>query len=120
MKVSVTPVPKPRMTRRDRWAQRPVVARYWAFCDELRAATEGLALGGRVSLDFVLPMPVSWSRVKRARLDGTPHEQRPDIDNLCKAVFDALYTDDKVIHELRATKRWGVVGSITIRTETAE
>ena len=32
----ITPVPKPRMTRRDRWAKRPCVLRYWAFKDEVR------------------------------------------------------------------------------------
>lgn len=32
----ICPLPKPRMTQRDRWAKRPAVLRYRAFCDEVR------------------------------------------------------------------------------------
>jgi len=34
----ITPVPKPRQTRSDKWKQRPCVMRYRAFADEVRAA----------------------------------------------------------------------------------
>lgn len=33
----IVPVPKPRMTQRDKWQKRPAVMRYRAFCDEVRA-----------------------------------------------------------------------------------
>lgn len=115
MRVDVAPVAKPRMTRRDKWAKRPSVVRYWAFCDALRAATKGREFGGALELVFTVPMPKSWSQRKRAEHDGRPHTQRPDLDNYCKAVFDALYEDDSGIHTLTAKKVWGEHGSIAIR-----
>lgn len=33
-----TPVAKPRMTKRDKWAKRPCVMKYWAWCDLVRFA----------------------------------------------------------------------------------
>jgi hypothetical protein len=35
-KYIITPVGKPRMTRSDKWKQRPPVIRYRMFCDEAR------------------------------------------------------------------------------------
>ncbi|MBC8923069.1 RusA family crossover junction endodeoxyribonuclease, partial [Escherichia coli] len=35
-KYSITPLGKPRMTRADKWKQRPPVLRYRVFCDEVR------------------------------------------------------------------------------------
>ena len=41
-------------------------------------------------LVFYLPMPASWSKKKRAALLHSPHCQKPDLDNLAKAVLDGL------------------------------
>lgn len=112
--VRVVPVPKPRMTRSDRWKQRPSVLKYRAFCDELRLKTRGLKLEHTLRLHFILPMPRSWSKRKRAQHLGRPHQQTPDLDNLIKAFADALYEDDKAIHTVFARKTWGEEGSITI------
>lgn len=112
--IQVTPMGKPRMTQRDKWAKRPAVVRYRAFCDELRLRMRDFHLSDAISLQFVLPMPVSWSKKKRAALNGKPHQQRPDGDNLAKAVLDALYAEDSTIHTLHITKTWGDKGSITI------
>jgi Holliday junction resolvase RusA-like endonuclease len=42
------------------------------------------------------------------------HVQRPDLDNLAKAVLDALhdiaYFDDAVVDEIRLSKTWGEPG----------
>ena len=43
-----------------------------------------------------------------------PHQQKPDIDNLCKSVMDALSDDDAYIHELHAMKFWDYRGTIEI------
>lgn len=43
-----------------------------------------------VGLVFYLPMPGSWSKKKRAALLHSPHCQKPDLDNLAKAVLDGL------------------------------
>lgn len=105
MLVSITPVPKPRMTQRDRWAVRPAVARYRAFCDELRLKHPD-RLQEVVQLTFYMPMPQSWSNKKRTAMLGKPHQQKPDIDNLSKAVLDALCLDDSYIYSLHAEKYW--------------
>ena len=40
----INPVSKPRMTQRDVWKKRPVVVKYHAFCDEMRASRLSLCL----------------------------------------------------------------------------
>jgi Holliday junction resolvase RusA-like endonuclease len=109
----ITPCPKPRMTRSDKWKQRPCVMRYRAFADEARLRDLKVNESG-THLRFDLPMPKSWGKAKRLSMEGQPHTQKPDIDNLVKAVFDALYTDDSHIWHFSAEKRWAVVGSISI------
>jgi len=109
--VSITPVAKPRMTRSDRWKQRPAVLRYRAFSDELRLKTPDMDLN-YYTLTFGLPMPKSWSKKKKLEMDGQPHQQKPDIDNLCKSVLDALYLDDSHIHDINLKKVWTTNGFI--------
>ncbi len=45
---------------------------------------------------------------------GKPHQQKPDKDNLEKALMDAIYADDAHIWDSRVTKRWGEEGKIII------
>lgn len=121
----VTPVAKPRMTQRDQWAKRPAVVRYRAYCDALRgyAGREGFELpDAGAHITFVIPMPPSWSKRKRAAMDGAPHQQKPDVDNLLKGLFDALRPDDAAIWQVAGMeKRWGTVGRVVIRiTETEQ
>ncbi|MGQ1888278.1 RusA family crossover junction endodeoxyribonuclease [Serratia marcescens] len=97
----ITPIPKPRMTQKDRWAKRPPVLRYRAFCDEVKL--------NRISL------PDSWSKKKRAEMAGKPHQQKPDADNLLKALMDAIYSEDCAVWDVRVTKRWGNAGEIIIK-----
>lgn len=115
MILPIEPVPKPRMTQRDRWAKRPAVVRYYAFCDELRALYKG-EVPEQVMLVFNVPMPKSWSKTKQLEMEGQPHKQRPDIDNLVKAVLDALCEDDSYVHTVVATKIWAKEGSIHLTT----
>ena len=109
----ITPVPKPRMTQRDRWQQRPAVMRYRAYCDEVRAAGITLPESG-YHVTFYLPMPASWSKKKRLAMAGQPHQQAPDKDNLEKALLDAIFGEDCRIWDGRITKKWGVDGRIEI------
>jgi len=113
-KYLVTPIGKPRMTRADKWKQRPPVMRYRLFCDDVRLHDIHLPEAG-AHVTFVLPMPKSWSQIKRAQMDGKPHQQKPDIDNLEKALLDAIFDDDAHIWDLRKTKIWGEQGAIIIR-----
>jgi Holliday junction resolvase RusA-like endonuclease len=68
---------------------------------------------------FHIPMPRSWSKKKRSVMNGQPHKQRPDADNLFKALADAIYGEDSHIHDVRISKVWSETGRIEIRENTA-
>lgn len=106
-------VPKPRMTVSDRWKKRPAVMRYWEYKDKVRK----LGIEYKVGHDIIytLAMPKSWSKKKKEEMNGKPHEQKPDIDNLQKALFDAIFDEDKHIHLVgKQRKIWGYESSIEI------
>lgn len=104
------PIGKPRMTQRDKWAKRPAVLRYRAWCDEARAAAITVVKRGyeadTICIKAYLPMPKSWSVKKRATMTGQFHRQKPDLDNILKAAQDALFGDDSSIAYAVAEKRW--------------
>lgn len=112
----VLPVPKPRMTQRDRWAKRPAVLRYRAFCDEVRALDCQVPESG-AHVTFQMPMAKSWSKKKKAEMLGKPHQQKPDVDNLAKALMDAVLDEDEGVWDIRITKVWGSDAAIIISTE---
>jgi len=108
----ITPVPKPRQTRADKYLRRPRVLRYRAFADELRLKVKGLP-AQPLHVVFVLPMPKSWGLAKRLAHNLKPHRQAPDFDNLAKAFFDALFPDgDSDWHDVRVSKIWSTRGEI--------
>jgi Holliday junction resolvase RusA-like endonuclease len=102
------------MTQRDKWAKRPAVLRYRAFCDEVRLNRVSLPEAG-ARIEFHIPMPKSWSKKKRKLMDGKPHQQKPDLDNLIKALGDSIHAEDCGIYDLSACKRWAETGAITIK-----
>lgn len=106
--IEVTPMGKPRMTRRDVWAKRPVVVAYRAYGDELRLRLPGYELPPSLDIIFHLPMPPSWSAKKRQEMAGKPHQQKPDIDNLLKAFMDHLAEGDAHVYDVRARKHWSI------------
>lgn len=68
----------------------------------------------RLTINFYLGVPKSWTKTKkREALNGEVRpESKPDIDNLIKAIMDALnggigYNDDKQIVELHAYEWYG-------------
>lgn len=101
-------VPKPRMTRADTWKHRPIVDSYYAFKDSLvlQANMQNFVLGDAYSVVFRIPMPTSWSKVKRESYMNTTHNQRPDCDNLVKALQDSLLQEDSKVWHISATKIW--------------
>lgn len=109
----ITPVAKPRMTRSDKWKKRPATDKYWKFKDQVREHGIEIPESG-AHIVFVLPMPKSWSKTKRGHWDRMPHQQRPDKDNLEKALLDAVFDEDCRIWDSRVTKIWGVEGEIII------
>ena len=122
----VTPMGKPRMTRRDKWLDppRPCVAKYRTFKDMLRH--DAIQAGYSADLFDVhwievkayIPMPSSWSKKKRYEMYLKPHRQKPDADNILKGVCDTLLKDDSGVWRKIVEKRWSYLPglSITIRS----
>jgi Holliday junction resolvase RusA-like endonuclease len=111
--IPVTPRGKPRMTRSDKWNHRDCVTRYWEFKDRLREhLTE---IPQPCLMVFVFPMPESWKEKKKAIMRGQPHQKTPDIDNIEKAILDALYKNDSHIWNVHHIKIWGDEGKILIK-----
>jgi len=116
------PMPKPRMTRADTWKKRPIVLDYWAFKDEItsQANKNGFSLGEAYRAEFYIKMPKSWSNKKKDKMKGTPHRQRPDIDNLIKAIQDTLLKEDSAVWYVVSTKKWAYDGCVKIENFPVE
>lgn len=118
--LDITPCPAPRQTRSDAWKKRPCVLRYRKYRDQVAAQLpEGFVFEDGMHIIFHLPMPKSWSKKKKNSMLLAPHKQKPDLDNLCKALFDAIYrnVDDSQISAFKAEKYWSIKGSIIIQTK---
>lgn len=69
-------------------------------------------------------VPASWSKsIRRSALNGVFRPgKRPDIDNILKAVMDALngvaYLDDKQVIECYCTKRYAEEEKIQVSVNT--
>lgn len=61
-------------------------------------------------IEFHMPIPASWPKYRKETAKGSPHISRPDIDNLQKAVLDALngivYADDGQVFSVEICKRY--------------
>lgn len=101
----IEPVPAPRMTRSDRWKKRTCVLKYFAFRAEVKLKNVILPDQG-VHVIFHMPMPKSWSAKKKREMCGAAHQQRPDVDNLFKALADSVYDEDSHIFDVRISKFW--------------
>lgn len=123
--IPITPVSKPRQTKRDRWAKRPCVVKYRAFADELRRQVEEKYPGGiaqfrreveatGLAAMFHISPPKSWNQKKRLAHFGEPHRGTKDVDNLLKSVMDALFEQDCVVWRVFSAKMWATEEGITI------
>ena len=76
----------------------------------------GLPVSVRIDADY--PMPKSWSKRQKDEARGTYCENKPDLDNVEKAVLDALngvaWDDDKSVVVLIARKVWADTGGVEI------
>jgi Holliday junction resolvase RusA-like endonuclease len=66
-----------------------------------------------VRIDIYKGIPKSWTRAKRLRaMDGQEIPGKPDLDNVAKAVLDALngvvYADDVQVTRLLVTKQYSL------------
>lgn len=109
----ILPISAPRQVAKDAWDPSPHVQRYRAFRDEVRLRKVTIPTPYHHVI-FVLPMPKSWGRRERFDKYATAHQQRPDRDNLEKALLDSIFGEDKSIWDGRTTKLWGEKGFFVV------
>lgn len=86
-----------------------------------QVGNEYCSYDGRVMLKMSISaeMPKSWSNKIKDKLDEDYNTNKPDIDNIIKAVLDGLngvaYQDDKQICDIHATKYWSRENKIELR-----
>lgn len=65
--------------------------------------------------------PVSWSKKKTAAHLNRPHTQKPDFDNIAKAICDGLnriaFADDGQVYECSVRKVWGPEAKTVVTVE---
>lgn len=117
---NIDPHPKPRMTQKDKW--KDSAQRYFNWKDDLNAEAHRIGVPIDLpsvlqSLIFMVPMPKSWSKVKKNSMYGKLHEQKPDIDNYLKAFMDALCPEDSHIALINGPlgKYWNTEGRIILK-----
>ena len=115
--INVAPCSKPRMTRADKWKKRQCVTKFFAFRDAIKLSSiHNIALES-FDIEFHIPMPKSWSKKKKELHNGTPHKQRPDLDNYIKAWCDSVFEEDSVVWRFKASKLWtDGIGHIKLST----
>ena len=75
----------------------------------------------KVIMSFQMPVPESFTkRRKQAIMDGdNRHTSRPDLDNLAKAVLDALngiaFKDDSQISSMRLAKYYSFYPGVRLK-----
>jgi len=125
LRIEGGPVPKPRMTRRDRWMPSKAVQRYHFWADLVRVMGRSLFKGGPLHMPviiratFYLPIPKSVSRPERLRRSATPHVIKPDLKNLIAGLEDALngtawHDDSQIVGYDQCRKVWGHTGGLTV------
>lgn len=69
----------------------------------------------------VFEIPKSWTKKRKAESLGGFHVQRPDGDNLLKAIKDGLnriaWEDDCQVADVRCVKRWGEKAATFVQVE---
>ena len=79
----------------------------------------------KFTLTAWLPIPRSWSRVKRHEADAgfIRHTSKPDLTNICKAAEDGcngvVFKDDSQIMFAEIRKSYGIHTGLTIIVEPA-
>lgn len=115
--VPINPMGKPRMTRKDKWAKRPCVQKYWDWKDVVVAAAGEVPDAETItdlSWTAHIAMPKSWSKKRKDEMDGAVHRSKPDRDNIDKALLDALFDEDSAIADGTLSKRWAREGRIDV------
>ena len=130
-----TPVSKgrPRFAVRGKYVQTYTPEKTAAYEKLVRSAWEQAGgktapQGAAVRVDIVASFPIPGSKskkIKAAMAAGEiPHLSRPDVDNIAKAVLDALngcaYHDDSQIVSLTVEKQYAETPRCAVRLEWEE
>lgn len=110
---------RPRAAVRGGFASIYTPTRTRSFEGKVRAvAAEAMSRSGAVAtpdavsveIAFDRQMPKSWPKKKRLLMRGEPVIGSSDIDNMAKAVLDALngvcWEDDRQVSDLSVSRRW--------------
>ena len=100
---------KPRMTQRDKWAQRPCVMEYRAWADSVRqvcGTPPAAELTEHIFIRAFYRPPESWSKARQAAAIGQRKRTKPDPDNIGKAVLDAIWKQDAAVGDVTVERRW--------------
>ena len=115
--IFVDPMPYARMTRFSKWNKRSVKYTEYKQFIQLMVKKERFVPSDRLGIIFYIPMAKSWTKKKSNKMLGSPHQQRPDLDNYVKAILDSLFQycgGDHAVCEIRAAKYWDRKGVIEI------
>jgi len=114
--LNIAPSTWVRMTHKSRF--KPSAKRYHEWKNKVAILSKSIGLKGLkefYEVDFYAPMPVTWSKKKKAEMNGKPKQTIPDWDNYAKALQDALAKDDGYIYGCCACKYWAYKGRIVVR-----
>lgn len=78
-----------------------------------------------IHINFFMPIPSSLSNKKKKQLELSYHTKKPDIDNLIKAILDAinytnLWEDDSHIWKIVSEKRYSACPQCVITIISSE
>jgi Holliday junction resolvase RusA-like endonuclease len=96
----------PRQTRNSHWSNKKTIDKYHAFRDEIRLHTRHINDGTAYRIIFMVQMANSWSDKKKAAKLYQLHDQKPDTDNMVKAVLDAMMIEDCKVAYTESVKLW--------------
>lgn len=112
----ITPRTWHRMTQHSKHT--PAAKAYHRWMEDLQKLGIEIPDSG-ASIQFVMPIAKSRSKKDHLSMPGTPHQQRPDLSNLLKAVEDAARYgkpkgDQTIWSYGKLSKVWGPRGYIIV------
>lgn len=114
IEIPIKPKPAPRITHQGRFTK--AAFSYYAYKEyiQMYCKANEFVISEKVKITFYIPIGKSISKKEKSNRLGNPHKLKPDLDNLCKGVWDALATEDGYIHYAILQKVWSAKGKIII------
>lgn len=112
--IVINPMGAVRCNRSVAWKRTPSQEAYFAYKNRLRTAFGDVTCPDEVKIIAYIKMPDSWSKKKKAALNGFPHRQKPDADNITKGVKDSLFKQDEAVWSESCKKFWAEKGLLEI------